>query len=45
MSTCPVTGARIRLAVEPDGTVSAATPADVVVGIIGREITSCCTAR
>jgi alkylmercury lyase len=43
-STCPVTGVDIRLTVEPDGTVSAATPAEVVVGIVGEDVTSCCTA-
>lgn len=41
-STCPVTGAEIRLTVQPDGRVSAATPATVVVGIVGEEVTSCC---
>lgn len=41
-STCPITGADIRLTVEPDGSISAATPAGVVVGIVGEEITSCC---
>lgn len=44
VSTCPVTGAGIRLTVEPDGTVSAATPATAVVGIVGEEVTSCCAA-
>jgi alkylmercury lyase len=43
-STCPVTGVDIRLTVEPDGAVSAATPAEVVVGIVGEDVTSCCTA-
>jgi alkylmercury lyase len=42
-STCPVTGTEIRLTVEPDGTVSAVTPATVVVGIVGEEVTSCCS--
>lgn len=42
-STCPVTGAEIRLTVEADGTVSAANPSPIVVGIVGEEITSCCT--
>lgn len=36
-STCPVTDTEIRLTVEPDGTVSAASPATVVVGIVGEE--------
>lgn len=43
MSACPVTGAQIRLTVEPDGTVSAATPAGVVVAIVGEGITACCS--
>lgn len=43
-STCPVTGAEIRLTVETDGTVSAVTPAAVVVGVVGEEVTSCCSA-
>lgn len=42
VSTCPVTGTEIRLTVEADGTVSAASPAEVVVGIVGEEVTSCC---
>ncbi|MPZ25940.1 MAG: alkylmercury lyase [Micromonosporaceae bacterium] len=42
-STCPVTGAEIQLTVQPDGTVSAATPGTVVVGIVGEEVTSCCS--
>lgn len=42
-STCPVTGTEIRLAVEPDGTVSSARPPTAVVGIVGAEITSCCS--
>jgi alkylmercury lyase len=42
-STCPVTGTEIRLTVEPDGTVSAVTPSTVVVGIVGEEVTSCCS--
>jgi alkylmercury lyase len=41
-STCPVSGTEIRLTVEADGTVSAAAPAGVVVGIVGHEVTSCC---
>jgi alkylmercury lyase len=41
-STCPVTGEPIRLRVEPDGTVCAAIPDTVVVGIVGEEVTSCC---
>lgn len=41
-STCPVTSADIQLTVEPDGTVSAASPGSVVVGIVGHEVTSCC---
>jgi alkylmercury lyase len=41
-STCPVTGEPIRLRVEPDGTVSAAVPDSVVVGIVGEAVTSCC---
>ncbi len=43
-STCPVTGTEIRLTVEADGTVSAAHPATVVVGVVGEEVTSCCEA-
>lgn len=43
-STCPVTETEIRLTVEPDGTVSTVTPSTVVVGIVGEEITSCCSA-
>lgn len=42
-STCPVTGTEIRLTVETDGTVSAVTPSTVVVGIVGQEVTSCCS--
>jgi alkylmercury lyase len=42
-SACPVTGTEIRLTVEPDGKVTAATPRTVVVGVVGQEITSCCT--
>jgi alkylmercury lyase len=42
-STCPVTGTEIRLTVEPDGSVSAARPATTVVGIVGEEVTSCCS--
>ena len=42
-STCPVTGAEIRLRVGPDGTVTEVVPAAAVVGIVGEEITSCCT--
>jgi alkylmercury lyase len=42
-STCPVTGTEIRLTVQPDGTVSAATPSTVVVGIVGEQVTSCCS--
>lgn len=42
-STCPVTGAAIRLTVEADGTVSDTEPSGVVVGIVGEEVTSCCT--
>lgn len=41
-SVCPVTGAQIRLTVEPNGTVSAASPSTVVVGIVGEQVTSCC---
>lgn len=41
VSTCPVTGAEIALRVEPDGTVSAATPETVVVGIVGEEVIAC----
>jgi alkylmercury lyase len=41
-STCPVTGAEIRLTVEPDGTVTAVEPSGVVVGIVGEEVLSCC---
>lgn len=41
-STCPVTGAGIRLRVQPDGRVSTANPATVVVGIVGGAVTSCC---
>jgi alkylmercury lyase len=41
-SRCPVTGTEIRLIVEPDGTVSAVTPASVVVGIVGDEVASSC---
>jgi len=41
-SSCPVTQAEIRLTVEADGTVSAANPGTVVVGIVGNEVTSCC---
>ena len=40
-STCPVTGTPIHLTVEPDGTVSAATPDTAVVGIVGEEVISC----
>lgn len=42
-SACPVTGAEIRLTVEPDGTVSAAAPSTAAVGIVGEEVTSCCS--
>lgn len=42
-STCPVTGTEIHLTVEPDGTVSAASPTATVVGIVGQDVTSCCT--
>lgn len=42
-STCPVTGTDIRLTVESDGTVSAASPKSTVVGIVGQDVTSCCT--
>jgi alkylmercury lyase len=42
-SACPVTGADIRLTVEPDGTVIDPVPAAAVVGIVGEEVTSCCT--
>jgi alkylmercury lyase len=42
-STCPVTGAEIRLRVEADGKVSAAVPEAVVVGVVGEEVTSCCS--
>ena len=42
-STCPVSGAEIRLTVEADGTVSAATPPGAVVAIAGEEVTSCCS--
>lgn len=42
-SMCPVTGAEIRLTVEADGTVSAASPESTVVGIVGQDVTSCCT--
>lgn len=41
-STCPVTREPIRLRVEPDGSVSAAVPDSVVVGIVGEEVISCC---
>lgn len=43
-STCPVSGVAIRLTIEADGTVSAATPAEVVGGIVGEDVMSCCTA-
>lgn len=39
-STCPVTGAEIRMAVEPDGTAREVEPSTVVVGIVGEEVTS-----
>jgi alkylmercury lyase len=42
-STCPVTGTDIKLTVEPDGSVSAASPESAVVGIVGQDVTSCCT--
>lgn len=42
-STCPVTSTEIRLTVEADGTVSALSPEATVVGIVGEEVTSCCT--
>jgi len=42
-TTCPVTGTAIRLAVEADGTVSQVSTQGVVVGIVGQQVTSCCT--
>lgn len=42
-TACPVTGATIRLTVEADGTASQAAPDGVVVGIVGEQVTSCCT--
>jgi alkylmercury lyase len=41
-SRCPVTGAEIRLTVEADGKVSAATPSTAAVAIVGEDVTSCC---
>jgi alkylmercury lyase len=41
-STCPVTGTEIRLTVDPDGTVSDATPGTTVVAIVGSDVTSSC---
>lgn len=41
VSSCPVTGTEIRLTVEPDGTVSAARPGSVVVGIVSEQVLSC----
>jgi len=43
VSACPATGAEIRLTVGPDGTVSKRSPDAVVVGIVGREVLSCCS--
>lgn len=42
VSTCPATGTEVRLTVEADGTVSAATPSTTVVAIVGSEVTSAC---
>lgn len=42
-STCPITGTDITLTVEADGTPSAASPQSAVVGIVGHDVTSCCT--
>lgn len=43
-STCPVTGTEIRLAIQPDGEVIDPSPATMVVGIVGKQVTSCCSA-
>lgn len=42
-STCPVTGTEVRLTVEPDGTVSEASPSTTVVAVVGDDVTSTCT--
>lgn len=42
-STCPVSGTEIKLTVEPDGTVSKASPSTAVVAIVGEDVTSSCS--